>query len=206
MEVEGISIDTNAEVVSKLSFSREGENWESISSSEGDFVVAIDCTQNEAILGAGKARELITHIQKLRKNAGLDLKDVVEYFFEENEAVSIMESAVSTNVDTFRNKFKGIVPVPKRFTPKWAVPVISEKVNIGGADVEVSIVRPALAARDDLDELSSTYLSTIDPFSVKAEDVLSFTVDGVSHTLHKGKDFWGCTTAKLEATKGVSWL
>lgn len=149
---------------------------------------------------------MITHIQKLRKNAGLDLKDVVEYFFDENDALPVMESAVSTNVETLRNKFKGIVPVPKRFAPKWAVQIISEKVRIGGSDVKVSIVRPALAARDDLDEVSSTYLSTIDPASVSAEDNLSFTVDGVSHTLQKDKDFWGSTTTKLEATKAVSWL
>ena len=84
--MEGIAINTKTEVVPKLSFAKDGENWESASSSEGDLVVAIDCTQDEAILSAGKARELITHIQKLRKNAGLDLKDVVEYFFDENTA------------------------------------------------------------------------------------------------------------------------
>ena len=71
---------------------------------------------------------MITHIQKLRKNAGLDLKDVVEYFFDENDALPVMESAVSMNVETLRNKFKGIVPVPKRFAPKWAGRVLKNCV------------------------------------------------------------------------------
>ena len=187
--MEGIAIDTKTEVESILSFAKEGENWESASSSAGDLVVAIDCTQDEAILSAGRARELITHIQKPRKNAGLDLsKDVVEYFFDENNTASVMESTVSNNVETFKSKFKGIVPLPTRFASKWMVPVISEKVNIGESEVNVIIGRPTLDMRDDLDDFSSTYLSSIDPTCVETEGVLSFTVDCESKTLHSGKD------------------
>ena len=71
LEVAGITLDAKTELESKLSFSKEGDNWEAMSSQDGALVVALDCTQDEAILSAGKSRELINHIQQLRKAAGL---------------------------------------------------------------------------------------------------------------------------------------
>eukprot|EP00957_Ditylum_brightwellii_P148833 11331113-Ditylum_brightwellii.AAC.1 len=81
--VEEVTIDAKTELISKLAFSKEGDHWESTPNQEGDVVVAVDCTQDEAILAAGKSRELINHIQQLRKSAGLDLTDIVEVFFQE---------------------------------------------------------------------------------------------------------------------------
>ena len=104
LEVEGVAINTKTGVVSKLSFSKESEEWEATPSQEGDIVVAIDCTQDEAILSAGKSRELINHVQQLRKAAGLDLKDTVEVFFDEEEGIASTENAVAMNVSLFVNK------------------------------------------------------------------------------------------------------
>ena len=47
---------------------------------EGDVVIAVDCTQDEAIISAGRAQELVNHVQQLRKSAGLGLSDHVEVF------------------------------------------------------------------------------------------------------------------------------
>jgi hypothetical protein len=117
------------ELVSKLSFSKEGENWESTPSVDGACVVALDCTQDAAILSAGMSRELINHVQQLRKSAGLDLKDVVEVFFHE-EGVTSTEEAVSQNVATFDAKFKGSIPLPKRLAPSWSVVLKSDVVEL----------------------------------------------------------------------------
>jgi isoleucyl-tRNA synthetase len=204
LEVEGITIDTKTEIISKLSFSREGEQWEAASTPEGDIVAAIDCSQDEEILAAGKARELINHIQQLRKAAGLDMKDVVEAFFE--ESVESTETAVSMNVSMFEKKFKGAIPVPKRCAPGWSVVIGSNTVEVGGAKLELSICRPALAAKNGLAELACTYLSTIDPDTVENGDVLTCTIDGEKITLTEGKDFWKNTAAKMRGTNGLSWL
>jgi isoleucyl-tRNA synthetase len=75
LTVEGIELDATTELTSKLNFSKEGDNWESTPSADGACVVALDCTQDEAILSAGMSRELMNHIQQLRKGAGLDLKE-----------------------------------------------------------------------------------------------------------------------------------
>ena len=204
IDVEGITIDTKTEIISKLSFSREGDQWESASTPEGDVVAAIDCTQDEAILASGKARELINHIQQLRKSAGLDMKDVVEAFFE--ESVESTETAVAMNVALFENKFKGAVPVPKSCAPKWSVVIASDTVEVGGSKVVVSICRPALAAKDGLADLACTYLSSLEPSSVEKGAVLTFTIDEEAMSLTEGKDFWLSTTGKMRDTDGLSWL
>jgi len=206
LEVEGITVDALTEIVSKLSFSKEGEQWESASTQEGDCVVAVDCTQDEAILAAGRARELINHIQQLRKNAGLEIKDKVEAFFEESDVTPLTENAVSSNVALFKAKFKGSVPLPKRFAPKWSVVVGSDEVEIAGAKVTVSICRVAAAAKDDLGEMETSFVSTIDPENVEPGATLSVNIDGKESTLKEGEDFWTTTVAKLEATGAVSWL
>jgi isoleucyl-tRNA synthetase len=204
IDVEGITIDTKTEIISKLSFSREGDQWESASTPEGDVVAAIDCTQDEAILASGKARELINHIQQLRKSAGLDMKDVVEAFFE--ESVKSTETAVAMNVALFENKFKGAVPVPKSCAPKWSVVIASDTVEVGGSKVEVSICRPALAAKDGLADLACTYLSSLEPSNVEKGAVLTFTIDEKAMSLTEGKDFWLSTTGKMKDTDGLCWL
>jgi isoleucyl-tRNA synthetase len=206
IEVEGFTIDTKTEIVSKLSFAKQEEHWESASTQEGDYVVAVDCTQDEAILSAGKSRELINHIQQLRKSAGLDLKDVVEAFFTEDGGLTVTESAVAGNVGLFKAKFKGSVPVPKRYAPEWSVVLKSDTVEVGGFKVEVSICRPSIAVKDDIDASVKAYLSTVDPATVNSGSVLECSIDDVKYSLKEGEDFWTNTVSKLDATKTLEWL
>lgn len=206
LEGDGFTIDTKTEIISKLSFAKTEEYWESSSTQAGDYVVAVDCTQDEAILSAGKSRELINHINQLRKAAGLDLKDTVEAFFSEEDGITSTEKAVAGNVAQFKAKFKGSVPVPKKYAPEWSVVLQSETVEVGGFKVHVSICRPALSVRDDIDEPVKAYISTVDPASVTTESVLNCCIDDVKYSLTEGKDFWLNTVAKLEATKTLDWL
>ena len=201
-----IELDAVTELVSKLSFSKEGDNWEATPSADGACVVALDCTQDDAILSAGMARELINHIQQLRKNAGLDLKDVVEIFFQEEEGVSTTEDAVAKNVATLDAKFKGAIPLPKRLAPSWSVVLKSDMVDVGGAKVEVAVCRPALAVKDSLNDAVKNVLSTLEPTEMSAGQDFKCDVDGTTHELKEGADFWLTTAAKARATKALSWL
>jgi len=203
--VEEVTIDAKTELISKLAFSKEGDHWESTPNQEGDVVVAVDCTQDEAILAAGKSRELINHIQQLRKSAGLDLTDIVEVFFQE-EGITSTESAVALNVSLFENKFRGSVPLPKNLAPEWSVVIRSDSVEVGGSKVDVFICRPAVSARDGLDELTASFLSTVDPSQVQEGQVLSCVIDGKDHSLEEGKDFWVSASKKAAALKSVSWM
>jgi len=205
LDFEGLTISAKDELVSKLSFSKEGEHWESTSTPEGDVVVAVDCTQDEAILSAGRSRELINAIQQLRKAAGLDLSDAVEVFFEESAGITVVENAVSNNTNLFEAKFQGAIPVPKKFAPSWSVVLRSDSTDIGGSKVEVSICRPAVAGRSGLSDEVGYYLSTLEPSNLDGS-ALSITVDGKDVSLTQGEDFWVNTVAKLRATKAISWL
>jgi isoleucyl-tRNA synthetase len=200
-----MTIDTKEELVSKLSFSKEGEQWESSSTQEGDVVVAVDCTQDEAILSAGRSRELINAIQQLRKAAGLDLSDQVEVFFEECPGVTSMESTVASNVSLFETKFQGAVPLPKKFAPSWSVALRSDSVEIGGAKIDVSICRPAVAGRDGLSEELMYLLSTMEPAQAMDKKSFTFTIDGKEMTLTQGQDYWINTITKLRSTKALAW-
>jgi len=205
LDFEGLTISAKDELVSKLSFSKEGEHWESTSTPEGDVVVAVDCTQDEAILSAGRSRELINAIQQLRKAAGLDLSDAVEVFFEESAGITVVESAVSNNTNLFEAKFQGAIPVPKKFAPSWSVVLRSDSTDIGGSKVEVSICRPAVAGRSGVSDEVGYYLSTLEPSNLDGS-AHSITVDGKDISLTQGEDFWVNTVDKLRATKAISWL
>lgn len=206
LEVEGIELDTKTELLSKLSFSKEGDEWESHASADGSMVVALDCTQDEAILSAGQSRELMNHIQQLRKAAGLELKDVVEVFFKEEEGVTVVEDAVSRNVPMFEAKFKGSIPLPKRFAPAWAVVIKKDIVDVGGSDVEIAICRPSIAVADNVVDPAKSVFPTLEPSDMKEGQEFGINVDGKQYFLTEGEHFWLNSAAKLKATKALSWL
>jgi len=203
--IDDVTIDATSELVAKYSFSRDGDHWEATSTPHGALVVAVDTTQDEAILSAGRARELMNHIQQLRKGAGLDLSDVVEVFFEEGVDVNSAEMAVAMNLPLFQAKFKsGAVPLPKRYAPPGTVVLRSDTVEVGGSNVVVSICRPSLSLSDDLDALAVNYMSTLDPSSANGK--IKFSVDGRDYSLEEGKDYWKNAAAKANSTKAVEWL
>lgn len=201
LDFENLTISATDELVSKLAFSKDGEQWESTSTPEGDVVVAIDCTQDEAILSAGRSRELINAIQQLRKAAGLDIGDKVEVFYKEEAGLSVVESAVSNNVEAFATKFQGSVPLPKKFAPSWSVELRSGTAEIGGSTVNVYICRPAVAGKDGLSEEVLYYLSTLEPADVAGKDSLELKIDGKEYTLKEGVDYWVSAGAKLKDVK-----
>jgi isoleucyl-tRNA synthetase len=206
LTIEGVEIDAFTELVSKLSFSKEGENWEATPSADGSCVVALDCTQDAAIISSGMSRELINHIMQLRKAAALDLSDVVEVFFHEEEGVTSTEDAVAGNVAMFDTKFKGAVPLPDRFSPSWKVVLKSDTVDVGGSKVVVYVCRPALAAKDSVDEGLKQILATKEPSEFTAGQTFKCSLDGKESELKEGVDFWLSTAAKTKACKTLSWF
>ena len=147
-------------------------------------------------------------IQQLRKGAGLELKDVVEVFFCEEDGVTLVEDAVAGNVALFEAKFRGAIPLPSRFAPKWSVTLKSETVEIGGCSVVVSICRPTVAARDGLDEsaLTVSVLSTLEPSDFTDGQAYDYSLDGKAGTFTEGTDFWTSAVQKVRSTKAVEWM
>ena len=204
LEVEDVVIDPETELIARLAFSKDGDHWEASESPDGALVVAVDCTQDEAILSAGRARELMNHIQQLRKAAGLDLKDPVEVFFQEPDGCTTVESTVATNLDMYVTKFKGAVPLPKSCAPQWAVPLQEGTVDVGGTPVVLSVCRPSVSASDDLAESVKLLLAATEPTSLNGDYKCS--VDGVEYNLKEGVDYWKTAVAKAKSTKSLEWV
>ena len=49
---------------------------------DGELLVVVDLSADEALLAAGTAREVVNRVQKLRKKAGLSVTDIVEVFLD----------------------------------------------------------------------------------------------------------------------------
>jgi isoleucyl-tRNA synthetase len=204
--VEDVELDAQTELISKLSFSKEGDQWEATPSADGATVVALDTTQDDSIISAGMARELINHVQQLRKAAGLELKDVVEVFFNEEEGITSTEDAVSKNVEMLDAKFKGSVPLPQRLAPSWSVVLKSDLVDVGGSKVTVSVCRPAVSVSDALDHVIKNVLLTKEPSEFSSGETFKCSVDGNEYEVTEGVDFWLSSAAKAKSTNAVSWL
>ena len=200
-----IVLDCATEVESKLDFAKTSNgddgDWEPAVKVDGSLVVAVDCTQDEATVTAGMARELMNVIQQLRKSAGLDLSDVVEVFFQEPVGSTQVEQAVALNRAMLEAKFKAL-PLPQRFQPAHAVPIgaTESAVPVGSTTVTVVLTRPTLAVRNDLDPLVLKVVATLEPSALNGSPVMTLQVDDKSFTIQEGVDYWKTSMAKVVAT------
>jgi len=201
ISVGDITIDCKTEVLTKLSFCRQGDMWESGQKDAGDIVVAIDCTQDESILNAGKAREFISHVQQLRKSAGLDITDSVEVFFTEDDGISGAKKAIEENKNIFLGKLR-TYPVSKDLMPDWSVVLDQGSFDVGGSKVEIFITRPAISVKEGILETQLQFLSLMDPNQVEENETISCVIDGESHLLVEGSDFWK-SAARMISSKEV---
>lgn len=209
--VEGVVIDSSTEIISKLSFAKEGvDHWEA--ATDGASVVAVDCAQDDAIVSAGRARELINVVQRLRKEARLDISDRVEAFFKDDGGDDgATEKIVADNLATLVAKFRGGVPLPDRLRVPGAEVLGTETAEIGGGDdkesrVTVTICRPVAVARDDAEPEIVDFLSKVDASADDRSAVLVCEINGTKRELVEGTDFWYGALDKAKATKALEWL
>jgi len=205
LNIEDISINPETELLSKLAFAKTGDNWEAAESARGDVVVAVDCAQDEAIVSSGTSREFVGAVQQLRKGAGLTVSDPVEVFYG-GAGADVAERAISLNVAAVGARLRGVLPLPARFAPAWAVALGKSEAEVGGATVEVSICRPCLAAREGVAPAVASYLSTLVPTDVEEGATLEVVIDGKEHILQEGTDFWCSSSRKVRALKALPYV
>jgi isoleucyl-tRNA synthetase len=88
-ELEGETVTLTGEDVEILHEDIEG--W--TIGADADIVVALDTTLTDELLDEGIARELVSKIQTLRKETGLDVTDRITLSFDTNE--SVLERAIN---------------------------------------------------------------------------------------------------------------
>ena len=182
-------------------YAKEDSAWEGSVHSDGDVVVSIDTTPDEALISAGKCRELITNIQKLRKSAGLVIEDKIEAFYDEVGSANggSMFKCIAANAQTFENKFKGMVPLPRSFANQNSVVLDSTTIDVDGVKYIVEIRPPAVAINKGLEAGAVEFLSTYDVAELSAGLELACKIDDDQFTLTEGKDFFLSATALAKA-------
>eukprot|EP00586_Coscinodiscus_wailesii_P002114 CAMPEP_0172483452 /NCGR_PEP_ID=MMETSP1066-20121228/10478_1 /TAXON_ID=671091 /ORGANISM="Coscinodiscus wailesii, Strain CCMP2513" /LENGTH=1157 /DNA_ID=CAMNT_0013247349 /DNA_START=273 /DNA_END=3746 /DNA_ORIENTATION=- len=201
LNIHDVEIDTKTEVISKLSFAKTDPEYEATNTPDGATVVAVNCTQDEAILSAGKCREFVNIVQQLRKSAGLDLTDIVEVFYSHHME---LEKAIRGNVQLMTGRLKGILPLSMEFKTEGSVVLGTGEGEIGGKSLQVVICRRMLSTRDGLEEGVVSYLRTVDAVAVASK--LNCVIDGKKYELNEGVDYWKSAADKAKSTKTLDWL
>jgi hypothetical protein len=70
------------ELLVQCEFTGLAEGWEGGSTDDKDLLVALNCVPDQAMADEGVARNLSSRVQRLRKEAGLQVADSIEAFFK----------------------------------------------------------------------------------------------------------------------------
>eukprot|EP00708_Paratrimastix_pyriformis_P002005 GAFH01000743.1.p1 GENE.GAFH01000743.1~~GAFH01000743.1.p1 ORF type:complete len:1155 (-),score=502.08 GAFH01000743.1:79-3132(-) len=186
--------------------------------SEDNLIVLLDMTVDQQLLEEGFARSLINRVQKLRKRAALLVEDEIEVYvsFEvppkpsldpthsaapagAAQAKAAVQQAVANRAAFIREALAQPV-LPKSAIPAGAVVLAQAVEEVGGAEVEITLVRlgpdfPAQTPEGVRAVLSSMRYpilrqqATAGPIRVR--------LDGRALELVRGRDFFLSTAERL---------
>ncbi len=123
----------------------EGFNPDDIDADgDGEVLVMMDLTVDEEILLAKTAREVVNRIQKLRKSAGLEPSDKVEFYYEITKPGEGLDKVFATMQDFFLGAI-AVAPKPAAERQAHSVTLASEGYELGeGAAFTATLARPAV--------------------------------------------------------------
>lgn len=147
---------------------------------DGDVLVVLDLRQDESLLEAGFAREVVNRIQKLRKKAGLDPTDMVEVFFRSLDEDASKSQQMLNLQESYIRDILGSSLLPANLIPQHAVVIAEEIVDTSSLKFVITLMRPALMFNTDailalyagntkFSENLQTYLLSRDHHSLKSE-------------------------------------
>ncbi|KAK8675691.1 hypothetical protein V6N13_033755 [Hibiscus sabdariffa] len=147
MDGAGDGEDINAILIGDLFLLK----WKSFRFTSSDVLVVLDLRQDESLLVAGIAREVVSRIQKSRKKAGLEPTDMVEVYFESlDEDKSVIQQVLNSQENYIRDAI-GSPLLSSDSMPPHAV-VVCEEVfrGIYNMSFKISLVRrEALLFKDN---------------------------------------------------------
>ncbi|XP_011866272.1 PREDICTED: isoleucine--tRNA ligase, cytoplasmic [Vollenhovia emeryi] len=128
----------------RLMFSFTGSAAEQLSQryeahSEGNILILLDVTADEAMHNEGIAREVINRVQKLRKKARLVPSDEAVAYYEIEDASSNLARVVVSHKEFIENATKTTQRDMTELPPNAAV-IIEEMQKIKGVDMRLALV------------------------------------------------------------------
>ena len=105
----------------------------------GEVLVLVDVKQDSASIDSFRAREFVSRIQKLRKDTGLEITDIIDIWFESDDT-ELVES-----LQKCRDQINETITVkwgPKSEMPTDAAVVQSREEDISGGAISITFTRP----------------------------------------------------------------
>ena len=131
LAVEGESVTLEPDDVS---IEREvASNW--LVASEGPFVAALDPVLDDELRSEGLAREVVSRVQRLRRDAGYDYTTRIELFLDADEALA---DALRPHMDAIAGEVLARKVHPGARAPR---PDIEKELDLDGASARVGLMR-----------------------------------------------------------------
>ncbi|WFD44811.1 isoleucine--tRNA ligase [Malassezia psittaci] len=112
-----------------------------LSDTDGQVVVLLDTKVHPELQAEGAARDVINRIQRLRKKAGLQPTDSIDYFYRfTNDMTDVLEEVMKTQSDVFQRNLRR-VPLPASELPSDADVVFEEEQEVNEAKFLLTLVR-----------------------------------------------------------------
>lgn len=217
----GFVLDRN-DIIVKREFNGDTKRYEACASDDGSLMVAIDTTCDDELYNELRARAVIAAVQKLRKSSGLVVSDTVEIFYEvsSEESYKQIEVALCAHSETVTKRLKAL-PLPVKYQGKSTVSIGAETLvdaDICKGEFKLYLTLPTIAVDEvaltalikssltaptgysnDLVEMVTMYLQTMDYTALVVKDSVAVNVDGVSVLCVKGVHYFTSVTDKLSA-------
>ncbi|KAI3613497.1 hypothetical protein CBS9595_004330 [Malassezia furfur] len=112
-----------------------------LSDTDGQVVVLLDTEVHPELQAEGAARDVINRIQRLRKKAGLQPTDTIDYFYRFTEGMAdALDDVMKTQSEVFTRNLRR-VPRPAAELPEGADVVFEEEQEVNDAKFMLTLVR-----------------------------------------------------------------
>ncbi|WFC95494.1 isoleucine--tRNA ligase [Malassezia brasiliensis] len=112
-----------------------------LSDTDGQVVVLLDTEVHPELQAEGAARDVINRIQRLRKKAGLQPTDAIDYFYRFTEGMAdALDDVMKTQSEVFTRNLRR-VPRPAAELPEGADVVFEEEQEVNDAKFMLTLVR-----------------------------------------------------------------
>lgn len=197
---------TSLDLVTRVDYSGDTKKYEAAVSDDGSIMVAIDCSVEEENWQEYRAKQIVKVVNRLRKDAGLEVADQVEVYYEVlDKDAEAMTSCLNKHEGIILKKLKGL-PKPVSAKKRNCQEIIKGPVDVDFEKLEITLTRatPSVninavkslfanerdeAKREQALESAVMYIQTCDMTSLAQMDSVDIKVDGISILLKQGVHF-----------------
>jgi len=191
LEVEGVSLSTTDVLIQRTVIADEKKYRGQVS--EDNISIILDIVEDDSLLEEWAAREVVNRVQKLRKNSGVAISDVLDVYIEvvkDDKKSATLEKQINNQKEFLVGRLKR--PLLSMKALGTAVVVGSSEDEIDGTKLNLVLAKPSVIAGSDLKAGVQSLVESMDYDWMKenAKECVSVVLDGENVSLHRGKDYF----------------